>query len=292
MIRSMTGFGRHEEIIDGRSILVEIKSVNHRYFEFSTKVSREYSFIENKLKKFVNKRISRGKVDVLVNIKTFEDENAEIIINYPLALGYIKALNELKEKYHLKDDISVTSVSKYPDILTVKGSDAGEDKILNDILSVAEKSFDKLMLMKEKEGASLQDDIQSKLLKIMNTVNLVENKLPLIISNYEKKLKARIYDLMSGYDIDEQRVMMEVAIFADKIAIDEEIVRLKSHIKQLDKMLKSNGETGRKMDFILQEMNRETNTIGSKSADSEISHMVVDIKANIEKIREQVQNIE
>ena len=292
MIRSMTGFGSHEEIIDGRIILVEMKSVNHRYFEFSTKISKGYSFIEDKLKKFVNKKISRGKVEAFVSIQTFETENVEVIVNYPLALEYIKSLNELKERYNLKDDISVTAISRYPDVLTLRNSKLDDDKFLKDVLFVAEKALDKLVLMREKEGLSLQADIKSKSLSIMNIVDLIASKAPLMVSDYEKRLKTRIVELMSGYDIDEQRIMTEVAIFADKTAIDEEIVRLKSHLAQLESMLESDCEVGRKMDFILQELNREANTIGSKSAQTEISYMVVDIKANIEKIREQVQNIE
>ncbi len=292
MIRSMTGFGRYEEVIDGRNILVEIRSVNHRYSEISTKISRGYGFIEDKLKKFVSKKISRGKIDITINIQTLETENVEVIINYPLALGYIEALNELKEKYDLKGDISVSLLSRYQDILTIKSSNVDENKIIEDVLFVAKKALDKLILMREKEGMSLQEDIKLKSHNIRSALKLIEEKVPSVISNYEKRLKTKISELISDYNIDEQRVLTEVAIFADKTAIDEEIVRLKSHLDQFSIMLESDSAVGRKMDFLVQEMNREANTIGSKSADSEILHIVVDIKADIEKIREQVQNIE
>ena len=201
-------------------------------------------------------------------------------------------INELKEKYDLKGDISVSLLSRYQDILTIKSSNVDENKIIEDVLFVAKKALDKLILMREKEGMSLQEDIKLKSHNIRSALKLIEEKVPSVISNYEKRLKTKISELISDYNIDEQRVLTEVAIFADKTAIDEEIVRLKSHLDQLSIMLESDSAVGRKMDFLVQEMNREANTIGSKSADSEILHIVVDIKADIEKIREQVQNIE
>ena len=292
MLRSMTGYGKHEAIIKGKNILVEIKSVNSRYFEFVSKIPRGYSFLEYDIKRFINKKILRGKVDVFVGIQTLENEDTEVLINHSLAEAYIKALQSLKDEYSLKDDLSVSTISKYSDIFTVKSSNNNEDEILEDILSVAKISLDKLMSMREKEGENLKADIKLNFEKIEKILAIIKEKSPVIISNYEKRLMSRISELVADYNIDEERVMSEVAIFADKIDINEEIIRLRSHLKQLELMIESDKSVGRKMDFIVQEMNREINTIGSKSPDLDVSHMVVEIKSCIEKIREQVQNIE
>lgn len=292
MLRSMTGYGKHEAIIKGKNILVEIKSVNSRYFEFVSKITRGYSFLEYDIKKFINKKILRGKVDVFVSIQTLENEDTEVLINHSLAEAYIKALQSLKDEYSLKDDLSVSTISKYSDIFTVKSSKNNEDEILEDVLYVVKISLDKLMSMREKEGENLKADIKLNFEKIERILAIIEEKSPVIISNYEKRLMSRISELVGDYNIDEERVMAEVAIFADKIDINEEIIRLRSHLKQLELMIESDKSVGRKMDFIVQEMNREINTIGSKSPDLDVSHMVVEIKSCIEKIREQVQNIE
>lgn len=292
MLRSMTGYGKHEAIIKGKNILVEIKSVNSRYFEFVSKIPRGYSFLEYDIKKFINKKILRGKVDVFVGIQTLENEDTEVLINHSLAEAYINALQSLKDEYSLKDDLSVSTISKCSDIFTVKSSNNNEDEILEDVLSVVKISLDKLMSMREKEGENLKADINLNFEKIEKILAIIEEKSPVIISNYEKRLMSRISELVGDYNIDEERVMAEVAIFADKIDINEEIIRLRSHLKQLKLMIESDKSVGRKMDFIVQEMNREINTIGSKSPDLDVSHMVVEIKSCVEKIREQVQNIE
>lgn len=292
MLRSMTGYGKHEAIIKGKNILVEIKSVNSRYFEFVSKITRGYSFLEYDIKKFINKKILRGKVDVFVSIQTLENDDTEVLINHSLAEAYIKALQSLKDEYSLKDDLSVSTISKYSDIFTVKSSNNNEDEILEDVLSVVKISLDKLMSMREKEGENLKEDIKLNFEKIEKILAIIEEKSPVIISNYEKRLMSRISELVADYNIDEERVVAEVAIFADKIDINEEIIRIRSHLKQLELMIESDKSVGRKMDFIVQEMNREINTIGSKSPDLDVSHMVVEIKSCIEKIREQVQNIE
>lgn len=292
MLRSMTGYGKHEAIIKGKNILVEIKSVNSRYFELVSKIPRGYSFLEYDIKKFINKKILRGKVDVVVGIQTLENEDTEVLINHSLAEAYINALQSLKDEYSLKDDLSVSTISKYSDIFTVKSSNNNEDEILEDVLSVVKISLDKLMSMREKEGENLKADIKLNFEKIEKILAIIEEKSPVIISNYEKRLMSRISELVGDYNIDEERVMAEVAIFADKIDINEEIIRLRSHLKQLELMIESDKSVGRKMDFIVQEMNREINTIGSKSPDLDVSHMVVEIKSCVEKIREQVQNIE
>lgn len=292
MLRSMTGYGKHEAIIKGKNILVEIKSVNSRYFEFVSKIPRGLSFLEYDIKRFINKKILRGKVDMFVSIQTLENDDTEVLINHSLAEAYIKALQSLKDEYSLKDDLSVSTISKYSDIFTVKSSNNNEDEILEDVLSVVKISLDKLMSMREKEGENLKADIKLNFEKIEKILAIIEEKSPVIISNYEKRLMSRISELVGDYNIDEERVVAEVAIFADKIDINEEIIRLRSHLKQLELMIESDKSVGRKMDFIVQEMNREINTIGSKSPDLDVSHMVVEIKSCIEKIREQVQNIE
>lgn len=292
MLRSMTGYGRHEAIVRGKNILVEIKSFNSRYFEFVSKIPKGYSFLEYDLKKFVNKEILRGKVDMFISIQIVENENTEVLINHSLAGAYINALKSLKDEYSLKDDLSVSTISKYPDIFTVKSLNNSEDEILEDILSVAKISLSKLVSMREMEGENLTVDIELNSKKIEKLLAIIEERLPIIISNYKKRILSKISELVSDYNIDEQRIVTEVAIFADKIDINEEIIRLRSHLKQLELMLKSGKSVGRRMDFIIQEMNREMNTIGSKLLDSDVSHMVVEIKSYIEKIREQVQNIE
>lgn len=292
MLRSMTGYGKHEAIIKGKNILVEIKSVNSRYFEFVSKIPRGLSFLEYDIKRFINKKILRGKVDVFVSIQTLENDDTEVLINHSLAEAYIKALQSLKDEYSLKDDLSVSTISKYSDIFTVKSSNNNEDEILEDVLSVVKISLDKLMSMREKEGENLKADIKLNFEKIEKILAIIEEKSPIIISNYEERLMSRISELVADYNIDKERVMAEVAIFADKIDINEEIIRLRSHLKQLKLMIESDKSVGRKMDFIVQEMNREINTIGSKSPDLDVSHMVVEIKSCVEKIREQVQNIE
>ena len=292
MIKSMTGYGRHESVIDGKNIIVEIKSVNHRYFELNSRISKEYGFLEDKIKKLINEKVLRGKVDVFVGIQTLEDENVEVIINDSLVLGYVKALNEIKEKYSLKGDVSISTISKYSDIFTIKNSKENDDKIWNDVLKVAKNALDKFIDMREKEGEFLKLDIKQKACNILEVLNKIESRIPKIVLDYEARLKCKIKELILDNDIDEQRILTEVAIFADKTAVDEEIVRLKSHLRQLDSMIESDVSVGRKIDFLIQEMNRESNTIGSKCLDSDVSLMVVDIKANIEKMREQVQNIE
>ena len=292
MIRSMTGFGKCEDTINGYDIIVEIKSVNHRYFEFSSRISRGYGFLDEKLKSYLQSQISRGKIDVFVSIETLEDTDAQVLVNHSLAAGYINALRELADRYGLKDDISVSTVSKYSDIFTVHKSPEDEECIWNAVQSVTDRAVSSLIRMRETEGERLKTDVLERIGTILKLVEKVEERSPQTVVEYQQKLKQRLAEMLGDSNIDEQRILTEAAVFADKVAVAEETVRLRSHFSQCEKMLESNDAVGRKLDFIVQEMNREANTIGSKCVDSEIAHLVVDMKAEIEKIREQVQNIE
>ncbi|MGN0462340.1 MAG: YicC/YloC family endoribonuclease [Ruminococcus sp.] len=292
MIRSMTGFGRGEATVDGRDITVEIKSVNHRYFEFNCRTTRGFGFLEEKLKSYIKERVSRGKIDMFVSLSQKEDTEAIVKINPSLARGYINALKKLSDEYGVKDDISVSTVSSYSDIFQVHKAPEDEEEVWNAVKPVLDTALNNFITMRETEGEKMKADVMSRAKHILSIVDEIESRSPERVKEYEARLKERIEELLGSADYDEQRVITEVAIFADKVAVDEETVRLRSHFDQLKNLMDSDGEVGRKLDFIIQEMNREANTIGSKANDSSLSHMVVDIKAEIEKIREQIQNIE
>ncbi len=292
MIKSMTGFGRCEEVINGRDIIIEIKSVNHRYFEFSSRITRGYGFLDEKLKSYLQSKISRGKIDVYASIETMEDTDAQVLVNHSLAAGYVNALRELAQRYSLRDDISVGTVSRYSDIFTVHKAPEDEQIIWDSVRQVADQALTAFLKMREIEGERLKADILQRAETILQTVGKIEERSPQTVNEYQQRLTQKLTELLSDSNIDEQRILTETAIFADKIAVSEETVRLRSHFEQFSNMLNSNEAIGRKLDFIVQEMNRETNTIGSKCIDSQIAYMVVDIKAEIEKIREQIQNIE
>lgn len=292
MIKSMTGYGHAQKTVHGRDITVEIKSVNHKFFDFSARTTRGYSFVEDQIRNFVKERVSRGKIDVYVTILEVDETAADVILNDSLAAGYVRALRELGEKFGLTDDISVSTVARYSDIFTVKRAEKNEDEIWADIEPILDEAVAKFIAMREAEGAKLRQDVLGRMKDILETVGKIEQLSPQTLADYSAKLRAKIEELKGDTAIDEQRLLTEIAIFADRIAVDEETVRLRSHFDQMRLMLDSGEAVGRKLDFIVQEMNRETNTIGSKAQNSEIAHMVVDIKAEIEKIREQIQNIE
>lgn len=292
MIKSMTGFGRAQEIIDGMSISVEIKSVNHRYFDFSSRVPRTFGFLDEKLKSYIQSKVSRGKIECAVSIEALEMDDCIVMVNHSLAAGYIAALKEIGERYDLKDDITVSSVAKYHDIFSVHKSEADEERIWTAVKSVADKALDSFVSMREKEGEKLKDDILSRCDTILSLVSFIEERSPQTVKEYNTKLLERMKTVLDEVQVDEQRILTEAAIYADKIAVAEETVRLRSHISQMHEFMDSEVAIGRKMDFLVQEFNREANTIGSKAQDTEIAKRVIDIKAEIEKIREQVQNIE
>lgn len=292
MARSMTGFGRCEATINGREIVVEIKSVNHKFFEFFCRTSRGYSFLEERLKSAVNSRISRGKIDIFVSVSVPEDTQANVTVNHNLAAGYVSALKELSETYEVPFDVTASVLSRYQDILTVHKTPEDEDEVWEAVLPALNDALERFIAMKKSEGDRLKADVLSRAENILSIVEKIEERSPQTVKEYEARLKEKIIDFLQGAAVDEQRLLTEVAIFSDKVAVAEETVRLRSHIEELKKALDSDGAVGRRLDFIIQEMNREANTIGSKVSDAELAHRVVDIKVEIEKIREQIQNLE
>lgn len=294
MIKSMTGFGRCRTVLHGREISVEIKSVNHRFFEFSCRTPKGYGFLDDKLKTLVNSRVSRGKIDMFVTVGTAEDTPAEVKINHSLVSGYINAMKEISETYGIENDVTVTAISRFPDVYTVSKAPENEEEIAADVLEAANTAIDGFIAMREAEGEKMKADILGRAEVILATVDEIDERSPQTVKEYEERLLDRINRTLQDYNIniDEQRVLTEVAVFADKVAVAEETVRLRSHFAQLSKIMESQTPIGREIDFIIQEMNREANTIGSKVQDAEIAHKVVKIKSEIEKMREQIQNIE
>ncbi|MBR2283143.1 MAG: YicC family protein [Ruminococcus sp.] len=292
MLKSMTGYGRAQKILNGRDILVEIRSVNHRYYEYSSRVPRAYSYIDEKLKTMLKTGISRGKVEVSVSINVIEGRDTEIAINKGAAEGYVNALRSAAEELGLNDDLTLSKLIKLPDIFTVQKTPDDEEQVWSDVSEVAGEALRHFVEMRETEGEKLRSDVLSKAGYILSLVARVEELSPKTVQAYRDRLFQKLKDVLESKDIDEQRILTEAAIFAEKIAVDEETVRLRSHISQLKGMLDSGEAVGRKLDFIVQEMNREVNTIGSKAQDLSVTKLVVDMKAEIEKIREQIQNVE
>ena len=292
MIRSMTGYGRYQDTVDGMDITVEIKAVNHRYYEYSSRLPRAYGFLDDKLKAYLQGSISRDKVDVYVFIDTADAPGSRVTVNHSLVQGYLKALGEIAETYGLRNDVSVMSLARYPDLLTVHREAEDEEAVWAAVRTVADVALNRFLQMREKEGEKLQEDILSRAAAILEAVGQVEERSPQTVREHMDKVQARMRELLGTATVDEQRLLTEAALFADKIAVAEETVRLRSHISQLEHMLAGNEAVGRKLDFLVQEINREANTIGSKAQDVQLARVVVDIKAEIEKIREQIQNIE
>ena len=292
MIRSMTGYGRAVGVDGGMSVTVELKSVNHRFFEFSARITKGYSFLEEKLKSLVQQSVSRGKIDCFVQIENEETQDGVVSINESLAAGYYNAIRQLCDTYSLKMSDSVEILASHPDIFNVKKPPADEEKIWNFIKGVASQAIELFLSMRAAEGEKLKADILSRCDTILSHVDFIEQRSPETVAEYNEKLKSRIRELISDAAVDEQRILTEAAIYADKIAVAEETVRLRSHIDQLHTIFKSSEPVGRKLDFLVQEINREANTIGSKAADIPIARKVIDIKAEVEKIREQIQNLE
>lgn len=293
MVKSMTGYGRCETSDGSRNIVIEMKSVNHRYLEINMRVTREYGFLEDYVKKYISSFISRGKVDVYISVGNSDSTEAEISVNMPLAMAYADALTKIaQECVGITNDVTASLIAKYPDVLTVRKKPEDEEQILSEVMPAVELALSDFVAMRISEGERLKKDISDRCENIIKMVGEIEQRAPQIVIEYREKLTERIRDLLNGVPIDEQRIATEAAIFADKIAVDEETVRLRSHFVQMKTVLEQDGPIGRKLDFIVQEMNREANTIGSKITDSVLAHKVVDIKSEIEKIREQIQNIE
>lgn len=291
-MKSMTGYGRAQKIANGREITVEIRSVNHRYYEYSSRIPRSYSYIEDTLKNLLKSAINRGKVEISVSINNIDSSDTEITVNRASARGYIQALREVADEFGLADDMSLSKLSKLPDIFTIRKQPEDEDEVTGDTAETLKEALTGFINMRETEGERLREDILLKTKSLKEMLSQVEKLAPMTVEKYRKRLFQKLSEILDGKDIDQQRILTESAIFAEKIAVDEETVRLASHIRQLESMLESDEPVGRKLDFIVQEINREINTIGSKAQDVEITALVIDMKAETEKIREQIQNIE
>lgn len=292
MIKSMTGFGRGENLSPSREITVEIRSVNHRYFEFSSRLPRSCGYLEEKLKPFVQEHVSRGKVELSVQLKTINASDSELVVNQAVIDNYITTLRQIAKKLRLKDDLSASTLLRINDAFDTRKKPDDEEEILKEVLAAATIALEKYNEMRTREGENLKADILSRLANIEKNVSCVEENSEETLKAYRERLYARINDVLGDRQIDDQRVLTEVAIFSDKIAVDEETVRLRSHIAQMREMLNSEQPVGRNLDFLIQEFNREANTIGSKCQNVNTAQIVVDIKSDIEKIREQIQNIE
>ena len=292
MVKSMTGYGRARQTLHGRDITVEVRSVNNRYLDCTVKVPRTYIFAEDAVKSRVQKAVSRGKVDVFITIDATGADETVVAVNEPLARGYYEALTKIRDMFSLECELTAAVLAKFPDVLTVTKAEEDLESVAGDICAVLDEALEAYNAMRAVEGVKLCKDIAGRVTTIETVVGKVEERSPQTVAAYREKLTARMQEVLQSTTIDESRILTEAAIFADKIAVDEETVRLRSHIAQLRAMLKSDQPVGRKLDFLIQEVNRECNTIGSKCNDLTIAQDVVNMKAEVEKIREQVQNIE
>ena len=292
MVKSMTGYGRAVETVNGREFTVEIRSVNNRYLDCTVKLPRSFSFAEEAVKAAVKAAVSRGKVDVYITVRSETEADVQVTLNKPVVEGYLAAMRQMVADYGVADDISVSTLSRMSDVFVVDKPKADEDQLKADLLSVVDKALAAYDQMRVTEGLALENDLRSRAATILELVAQVEELNPKTVSDYRKRLEEKMREVLENKSIDESRILTEAAIFADKVAVDEETVRLRSHLEQMDEMLAGSGGIGRKLDFLLQEMNREANTTGSKCSDVKVARIVVDIKAELEKIREQTQNIE
>ncbi len=292
MVKSMTGYGRAVETVNGREFTVEVRSVNNRYLDCTVKLPRSLSFGEDAVKQAVKNAISRGKVDVYITVRSEDGEQVKISLNKSVVEEYLCAMQQMVEGFGVKDDISVSTLSRLSDVFTVERPEVDEDALLADMMSVVSKALSAYDAMRCTEGQALENDLRSRGQTILGFVAQVESGNAQTVIDYRTRLENKLKEVLASTSIDESRILTEAAIFADKVAVDEETVRLRSHLDQMNTMLSSGGAVGRKLDFLLQEMNREANTIGSKCTDVRLARIVVDIKAELEKIREQTQNIE
>ena len=292
MIKSMTGYGRAQGSFSGGDITVEVKSVNNRYLDCGVKLPRGYAYLEEGVKSQVQKAISRGKVDVFITINAAGADNVKISVNEPVAKGYIDAMHRLVQEYGIQDDISASAISRFSDVFLVEKQEQDENEVKSAISGVVAEALDAFDAMRTREGEALKTDLLQKAEGILTLVSKVEERSPITVKAYRERLAAKMQEVLEDRQIDEARIIQEAAIYADKVAVDEETVRLRSHVDQLQNMLSEGGVIGRKLDFLMQEMNREANTIGSKGNDVEQARNVVNIKSELEKIREQIQNIE
>ena len=292
MIKSMTGYGSAKGTVEGLTISVELKSVNNRYLDTSVRLPRSFLFAEDAVKSAVQRHISRGKVDVFVSVDSSAASDMTVKVNEGLLKGYMEAIWSIAREYDLPDELSALAVSRFPDVLSVEKKDLDAEAISAGIIMITEQALEDFDAMRLREGEKLRDDVLGRIAVIDSLVSNVEQAAPQTVADYRARLEAKMAEVLGSSGIDENRILAEAAIFADHIAVDEETVRLRSHMSQLNTMIRGSSPTGRKIDFLIQEFNREANTIGSKCQNSEIAHTVVDLKSEIEKIREQIQNIE
>ena len=292
MIKSMTGYGRAVETVNGREFTVEIRSVNNRYLDCSVRLPRAVSFAEEAVKQAVKQSVSRAKVDVFISMRSEGAEETQVSLNRGVLEGYLQAMHQMVADFGVKDDISVSTVSRLPEVFTMERPDVDEEQLQSDMMGVVAQALNSYDAMRKTEGQALDKDLRSRGETILELVAQVEQGNAQTVVDYRARLEAKLKEVLANTTIDESRILTEAAIFADKVAVDEETVRLRSHLEQMNTMLTGGGAVGRKLDFLLQEMNREANTIGSKCTDVRLARIVVDIKAELEKIREQTQNIE
>ena len=292
MIKSMTGYGRAVETVNGREFTVELRSVNNRYLDCSVKMPRSVSFAEEAVKQALKQSVSRGKVDVFITIKSENSDDTKITLNASVLEGYLTAMRQMVSEFGVRDDISVSTVSRLPEVFSVEKPEVDEEQLKADLMSVVGKALDGYDAMRCTEGKALDADLRSRGNTILELVSQVEAGNAQTVIDYRARLENKLKEVLANTAIEESRILTEAAIFADKVCVDEETVRLRSHLQQMNTMLTGGGAVGRKLDFLLQEMNREANTIGSKCTDVRLARIVVDIKAELEKIREQTQNIE
>ena len=288
----MTGYGRAVETVNGRDFTVELRSVNNRYLDCSVRLPRMLSFAEDAVKQAVKASVSRGKVDVFITVRSEAGDEVQVTLNKSVLQSYLAAMHQMVDEFGVADDISVSAVSRLPEVFVIEKPQVDEEQLLCDLMSVVGKALDGYDAMRCTEGEALDKDLRSRGETILSLVSQVEEGNGKTVSDYRARLEAKIKEVLANTAIDESRILTEAAIFADKVAVDEETVRLRSHLKQMNTMLSTGGAVGRKLDFLLQEMNREANSIGSKCTDVILARFVVDIKAELEKIREQTQNIE
>ena len=292
LIKSMTGYGRAVETVNGREFTVELRSVNNRYLDCSVRLPRVLSFAEDAVKQAVKKSVSRGKVDVFISLHSEGGEDTQISLNKTVLEGYLSAMRQMVTEYGVADDISAAALSRMPEVFVVEKPEIDEEQLLLDLMSVVDKALVSYDAMRCTEGQALDRDLRTRGQTILDFVSQVEQGNAQTVVDYRARLEAKLQEVLANTAIDESRILTEAAIFADKVAVDEETVRLRSHLEQMNTMLTDGGAVGRKLAFLLQEMNREANTIGSKCTDVKLARIVVDIKAELEKIREQTQNIE
>ncbi len=292
MLLSMTGFGRERAEFDEREVLVEIRSVNHRFYEFGARTPRAYGYLDDKLKTLLGGKISRGKVEVSVYIYNKEGVNADISVNKELAHGYIDALRSVADELAVEDDLKLSDIMRLPDLFTVVKTQENEEQVWEQVRTAAETALGRFIEMRRTEGVKMHDDIASRLDTIEKSIGVIEERSPKVTEAYRERLAAKIAEVVGDRNIDDSRVLTEAAIFSEKTAVDEETVRLRSHVAQFRTLIESGEPVGRKLDFLVQEMNREINTTGSKCSDLEMTRTVVDMKSELEKIREQIQNVE